>query len=228
MSFQASSPLDAVTIWQLILQRGSYGFFAALMAGLPFADSLLQDRRRRFIDQILLRSRYSQYLSAKILATLCAGMAAVAIPALILLIVCCLLFPVDTQLTLQTSFGFNSLVSPSVVDAGGTLVLPLPGLVLLNLLMLALFGAGYALLGLGCSFIVRNPFVVLGFPFLCYSLGYYILPTSSRLAAWLVSTEAALLPSGVLITLIFQYLAICIVFTIAALLWGKKDQVLFN
>ncbi len=227
MSFQTSSPLDAVTIWQLILQRGLYGFFAALMAGLPFADSLLQDRRHRFIDQILLRSRYRQYLSAKILTTVCAGMTAAAAPALILLIGCCLFFPIDAQRTMQTSFGFNSLVNPSVIDAGGALVLSLPGFVLLSLLMLALFGAVYALLGLGSSFLVRNPFIVLGIPFLGYSLGYFILPTSSRLA-WLISTEAALLPSSILASPILQYLAILTVFAACLLLWGKKERVLFN
>jgi hypothetical protein len=227
MSFQASSPLDAVTIWQLILQRGSYGFFAALMAGLPFADSLLNDRRRRFIDQILLRSRFNQYLSAKILSTLCAGMTAVAAPALILLIGCCLFFPIDTQFTLQTTLGISNLLNPTVIESGSSLSLSLPGFVLLSLLMLALFGAVYALLGLGSSFLVRNPFIVLGIPFLGYSLGYFILPTSSRLA-WLISTEAALLPSSILASPILQYLAILTVFATCLLLWGKKERVLFN
>lgn len=227
MYFQVSSSLDAVTIWQLVLQRGSYGFFAVLMAGLPFADSLLHDRRHRFIDQILLRSRYRQYLSAKILATLCAGMTAVAAPALILLMGCCLFFPIDAQFTLQTTLGISNLLHPSVIEPGSSLSLALPGFVLLSLLMLALFGAVYALLGLGSSFLVRNPFIVLGIPFLGYSLGYFILPTSSRLA-WLISTEAALLPSSTLASPILQYLAILTVFAACLLLWGKKERVLFN
>ena len=58
MEIQPNNVLGAVMTWQNILRRGSYGFFAALMAGLPFADSLLLDRRHHFIDQILLRCRY--------------------------------------------------------------------------------------------------------------------------------------------------------------------------
>jgi hypothetical protein len=224
---QPDNPLDAVKTWQIILQRGSYGFFAALLAGLPFADSLLVDRRHHFIDQILLRSRYHQYLSAKILANLCAGSVAVAGPALMLLIGCCLFFPFDPQLVSVISFGIGDVLDPNVIEPTSNLVLSQPGFILLSLLMLALFGAAYALLGMGSSFIIRNPFIVLGFPFICYSLGYFIIPTSIRLA-WLESTEAALLPSKGLFSPVFQYLAIFILFVVGLILWGRKDRMLLG
>ncbi len=227
MEVQLTSPLGAISIWQAVLQRGSYGFFAALMAGLPFADSLLLDRHNHFIDQILLRCRYRQYLYAKVLANLCAGMAAVAGPALILLIGCCLFFPLDQQFVSEISFGISSVVNPNVIEPGSNLMLSLPGFVSLSLLMLALFGAVYVLLGLGSSFIIRNPFVVLGIPFICYSLGYFIIPTSVRLA-WLGSTEAALLPSSGLLSSALQYLIAAFLFAVCLLLWGKKDRMLLD
>jgi len=225
MGVQPDSSLGAVTIWQEILRRGSYGFFAALMAGLPFADSLLLDRRHHFADQILLRSRYRDYLSAKIAAALCSGMAAVAVPALILLIGCCLFFPFDSQFVSEMSFSIGNVLNPNVIEPGSSLVLSLPGFVSLSLLMLALFGGAYALLGLGSSFIIRNPFVVLGIPFICYSLGYFIIPTSVRLA-WLGSTEAALLPSSGLLSPALQYLAAAIFLGVCLLLWSRKDRIL--
>ena len=44
--------LGAVSLWLIILKQGYYGFFAALMAALPFADSLIIDRRHHFVDQV--------------------------------------------------------------------------------------------------------------------------------------------------------------------------------
>lgn len=227
MEVQSGSPLGAVTLWQEILQRGSYGFFAALMAGLPFADSLLLDRQHHFVEQILLRCRYRQYLYTKVLANLCSGMVAVAAPAMILLIGCRLFFPLNPQFVPEISFGISDILNPNSIEPGSNLVLSLPGFVCLCLLMLALFGAVYALLGLGSSLVIRNPFVVLGIPFICYSLGYFIIPTSIRLA-WLGSTEAALLPSAGLLSPALQYLVVGIIFVACLVLWGRKDRTLLD
>lgn len=227
MEIQPNNVLGAVMTWQNILRRGSYGFFAALMAGLPFADSLLLDRRHHFIDQILLRCRYRQYLFAKILAVLCTGMVAVVVPALILLIGCCLFFPPDLQFVSEMSFGINDVLNPNVIQPGSDLVLSLAGFVSLSMFMLALFGAVYALLGLGSSFVIRNPFIILGIPFIGYSLGYFIIPTSTKLG-WLGSTEAALLPSSGLLSPVLQYLAIVILFAVCRLFWGQKDRMLLD
>lgn len=224
MEFQVASPLSAVTIWQLILQRGYYGFFAALMAGLPFADSLLLDRRHLFINQILLRCRYRDYLSAKTAAVFCSGMAAVAVPALILLIGCCLSFPLNLQPATELPL-VNGDISSSVIEPGVKLAFSFLRDLSLYGIMLALFGGVYALLGLGSSFMIRNPFVVLGFPFICYSLGYFIIPTSVRLA-WLGSTEAALLPSAGLLSPVLQYLAATVLFGACLLLWSRKNRIL--
>lgn len=224
---QSGNPIGAVTLWQEILRRGYYGFFAALMAGLPFADSFLIDRRHHFVDQVLLRCRYRQYLDAKIVASLCTGVVAVAGPALILLIGCCLFFPLNPQLVPEISLGLSEVLNPNVIEPSSNLVLSLPGFIFLCLLQLPLFGAAYALLGLGSSFVIRNPFVVLGIPFIGYSLGYFIIPTSIRLA-WLGSTEAALLPSAGLLSPVIQYMVITLVFVASFVLWGQKDRVLLD
>lgn len=227
MQSQFGSPLGAITAWQLILHRGSYGFFAALMSGLPFADLLLLDRRYHFVDQILLRSRYHQYLYAKTMASLCSGITAVVLPTLILLVGCCLFYPLDPQLVPEINLGISQVINPNIIEPGSNIVLSQPGFVAISLLLLALFGAAYALLGLGSSFVIRNPFVVLGIPFICYSLGYFIIPTSIRLA-WLGSTEAALLPSWGLLSPAIQYMVITILFVACLVFWGQKDRTLSN
>lgn len=225
MQIQQGNPLSAVPLWQEMLKRGSYGFFAAIIAGLPFADSLLSDRRHHFIDQILLRCRYRQYLSAKMFSVLYSGMAAVTAPALILLMGCCLFYPTDQEFVSTMTFGITEFINPGVIEPGFDLVLSPAGYIIISLSMLLLFGAVYALLGLGSSFIIRNPFIVLGIPFIVYSLGYFIIPTSARLN-WMGSTEAALLPSTALISPVFQYLVIAVLFLVCRLLWGRKNQLL--
>ncbi len=224
---QSGATLGAVMLWHQILLRGSYGFFAALMAGLPFADSFLQDSRHHYLNQVLMRSRYSQYIFAKFLATLVSGMAAVFFPALALLVVCCLVFPIDPQFSIGLPIGSFGPVDPTVIEPGSALELSSTFFILLSLTMLSLFGAVYSLVGLGSSYIVKNPFVVLGIPFIVYSLGFFILPTSARLS-WLGSTEAALLPSVGLISPIIQYVSLIFIFLAALLIAGQKDRLLVN
>lgn len=224
--YQKDSPIGAITLWQLILSNGFYGFFAALIAGLPFADSLLTDRRHHYIDQIMLRVRYRQYMTAKILAVMCSGMAAVAGPVLILLVVCGLSFHPDPDFASFTIWRINDTVNFNIINPGTGVVMSAPGLILLGLLLPALFGAVYALLGLGTSFVVRNPNVVLGTPFIVYSVGYFIIHTSMRLS-WLGSSEAALLPSS-LVSAVVQYLFITLIFFAILLLWGQKDRMVLD
>lgn len=222
---QSGASLGALMLWQLILLRGSYGFFAALIAGLPFADSLLQDCRHHYIDQIFMRCRYREYLTAKLLATLISGMAAVVIPALVLLVICCLVFPVDSNFSFALSTGVWGPVSSTVIEPGLTVELTSVPFVLLSLVMLSLFGAVYSLVGLASSFVVKSPFVVLGMPFVIYSLGFFIIPISARLN-WLGSTEAALLPSVGLVSPATQYLSLTLLFMTTLLIAGKRDCLL--
>jgi hypothetical protein len=225
LGMQQTSPLDAVTAWQEILRRGSYGFFAAMMAGLPFADSFLNDQKHHFIEQILLRCRYRPYLLAKVVACMAAGITAVGGPALLLLVACVLIFPFNGNALWEISAGLNSLVNPAVIEAEAGLTMALPVYVLLCVAMLALFGAAYTLIALGTSLVIRNPFVVLGVPFIVYSLGYYIIPTSQHLA-WLGSSEAAILPSVTLVSALLQYLGAVFLFALCLGWGGKKNRVL--
>jgi hypothetical protein len=227
LEIQWDNPLGAVTIWQQILWRGSYGFFAALMVGLPFADSLLADRGHQYLTQILMRCTYKQYLWAKILANLCAGAAAVVLPMLLLLAGCCLAYPLTPYNFPTIPTEIAKILHPNVFKPGAALVFSLPGYLSLCILMATLFGAAYATLGLGISLLVRNAYIVLGFPFICYSLGYYIIPTSKHLF-WLGSTEAALLPVANLLSPFLQYLGIFILSTACWLAFGKKERLLFN
>lgn len=219
--------LGAVSLWLIILKQGYYGFFAALMAALPFADSLIIDRRHHFVDRILMRARYKHYLAAKICSNVCAGMLAVAGPALILLLICLSIFTGDGNYQFEIPLGVQEVLNPMVIEPASVLRMTAPTFVALTTAMLLAFGASYALLGLAASLVIRDPFVVLGAPFVCYSVGYYLIPTS-RILQWLGSTEAALLPSVNLLSAVLQYLAMIIVLGLALWLWGYKEQMLLD
>jgi hypothetical protein len=92
---QAASSVGALTAWQEILSIGYYGFFAAITAGLPFADSLSKDKSEHLLDPILTRTSYARYLRAKSLAVALSGAAAVLLPVGLMLGICSLIYPAE-------------------------------------------------------------------------------------------------------------------------------------
>lgn len=227
MNVQAGSSLGPVLTWQMILVHGRFGYFAALMAALPFADSLITDTKHHFLDQILMRSRFRDYLTAKILAVAGSGLVAVLAPVLLLLLACILLIPSAEAPVPALSWGGNVMLNNGMVPSGNLLINSLAGYAIISLLMAACFGSFYSLLGLAVSAWVRNPFVVLAFPFLLYCVGSYVLPASSRLS-WLGSTGAALLPSDTLISAVVQYLVITVFSLAFILVFARKERLILR
>lgn len=218
-----SDPLGAITIWQEILQRGYYGFFACVMAVLPFADSLSVDKNERVINHFLLRTEYKKFMQAKILTVVLSGVAAVVMPAFILLVICILSYPANPVPIPTLSFSIGEIMSGNVISPGNILDLTSFGYWALCFLFLILFGASYAILAMGISLQTKNTLIVSGVPFLCYSFGYYFIPSSRRLN-WLISTEAALIPQRNLLSAAVQIIGICLFFCISILLFGNKER----
>lgn len=215
------SPLGALTIWQLILLRGYYGFFAALMAALPFADSFSREKREGLLTSILLRADYRSYLFAKFLAIALSGIAAVLLPALLLLAVCLIAYPSGPIQLPDLCFylPLNRNLIPAAACSN-----PVPGsYLLLSLVFLGLFGSTYAALAMAASLVSKHSTPVFATPILLYAFGYYILPASIRLN-WLISTEAALIPAGNLFAALVQYLVAVLLTGFAWLAFGKKER----
>lgn len=216
--------LGAITVWQEVLKRGYYGFFACLMAVLPFADSLSIEKSQRFINYFLTRVKYSKYIRAKFVAVAVSGAVAVALPAIFLLVVCVLLFPASPIQVPTLSFDVVEMLPGHVISPGTVWenISPLAYLALC-ILSLILFGVLYAVLAMGISFQTKNSLIVFGFPFLCYSFGYYFIP-SSRILHKFISTEAVLIPAGNLVSAAAQCLAVGLFFGVSVLFFGKKER----
>jgi ABC-type transport system involved in multi-copper enzyme maturation permease subunit len=205
----------------LILQRGYYGFFAALISALPFADSFSQEKKEGILDSLLVRADYGRYLAAKILAVACSGFIAVLLPAILLLIFCLLRYPALPLDLPEVCFSvpLNRNLIPAA--ACGNLA---PNIyAALCILFLGLFGSMYASLAMATSFISKNSIVVFGVTVLIYGFGFYIIPTSIRLN-WLVSTEAALIPSANLFSPLIQYLTAALLLGFSWLAFGGKER----
>ncbi len=222
-SSQEFSPVGAFTAWQEILYAGYYGFFAAATAVLPFADSLSRDKNEHILDSILVRTSYGRYLRAKTAAVLLSGAAAVLLPAVMLLGFCYLIYPAEPNHVLGIYFNFSEIYTRYLIQPGLHLNPSLGSYAALSLLFLGLFGAAYALLGMGISFLTRSSVIALGIPFMCYSFGYYGIPTSRHLN-WMRSTEAVLTPEGNLLSPILQLSLIALFFLLSSRLFGKKEQ----
>ena len=215
--------LGAITIWQEILKRGYYGFFACVMAVLPFADSLSIEKNERFINYFLTRVNYPKYIRTKFVAVAVSGAVAVVLPAILLLIACALLFPADPVQIPALSFDVAEVLPGHAISPNTVWEINSFGYFILCLLSLFFFGMIYAMLAMSISLHTKNSLLVFGFPFLYYSFGYYFIPASRHLH-WLVSSEAVLLPEGNLAAPLIQCLVIVIFFIINLLSFGKKEQ----
>jgi len=218
-----ANPLSAINVWQEILRRGYYGFFACVTAVLPFADSLSVEKKEQMLNHILMRSGYKKYVWAKFKAVALSGLLAVVLPAVVLLVICLLIYPAEPLHIPTLSFNFMDIL-PGGVISPGNLIDPSPlGYVLLCFLFLGVFGASYAIFAMGVSFLTKHSLLVFGIPFLYYSFGYYIIPTSRRLS-WLISTETTLIPAGNLSAALIQYCLLCLCWAVSFLLFGKKER----
>ncbi len=223
----ADSPLNAYNLWLMLPDFGYYVYLAPLLAALPYADSLLTDRKQGFLRHVSLRCSYRRYLSAKALANAAAGAAAVALPLLLLLCVTLLVAPAQVSGTQYFSRVYNAT---QPVDALGFLYNSQPLLYAFYIIFLgALFGAVYASLGLAVSTLFSNPYLVLAAPFAFFNVASYLTVSSIHLAV-LGQPAAALqpytFPSSTTLQIAGQHLAL-ILFAVACLsIFGRKTRLL--
>jgi hypothetical protein len=146
----------------LNLRYGDFGFLAALLATLPFADSFLDDLNQGFLRQIVQRVPYRKYKTAKIIAVALTGGLSLVL-AVLLIFLAGLVGATDWN---ATTF-ISSFIDQSSMPKGplGSLYAANPIYYLFYLLASAFgFGAGQALLGLAFSTVIHNRYVVLAMP----------------------------------------------------------------
>jgi hypothetical protein len=156
---QAMHPVNRLL---LNLSYGEFGFLAALLATLPFADSFLDDLNQGFLRQIVQRVPYRKYKTAKIMVVALAGGLSLVL-AMLVVFSAGLVGATDWESRAYFSGYANPLTEP--FGPLGSLYTANPIFYLFYLLASAFgFGATQALMGLAFSTIIQNRYVVLAMP----------------------------------------------------------------
>lgn len=155
---------DAI-IWA---QGNIIALLVPLIAVLPYADSLVEDRVSGFLRFVLIRVSYRYYLFAKFAVCWLSGGVATALPMLCFFVFVLLLYP----------RGLLPLSLARVVPTGplSGLYATAPDLYIFFLVALAfVFGGVYAILGLAVATLTDNRYVVVVIPFLLYHVANFVL-----------------------------------------------------
>ena len=200
-----------------------------LIAAFPFADSFVIDKKQGFLFQVLSRATYGSYARIKTVVNALTGGIAAVFPLMILYF----LTSVFTKAPLNhPEIDAASLrpTSPFLYDLYSTQ----PDLFILLLLMVVfIFGASLATLGLSVSCAINNRFVALGAPLFLYN-GLEFFATRTRLIPNLfIPSRALFLPmnenqsihsaAGCLTVFVLPGLFLLISFTIFAI-FGKRSN----
>ncbi len=177
-------PIHPVNLLMNVLSYTPFPLVAALLATLPFADSLLDDRNHGFLRQVALRVPYRKYQAAKLLAVGLAGGCAISFSILLMQVLLIVIGPVGF---LAQGYVSNSTLAPAEPWGPlGWLYSANPYAYLLFLLATAfLFGFVYALLGLAISAVIHNRYVALATPLVFFQAFTYLEERSLHiLPAW--------------------------------------------
>jgi hypothetical protein len=214
----------------LNLQYGEFGFLAALLATLPFADSFLDDLNQGFLRQIVQRVPYRKYKTAKILAVALAGGASLVL-AVLLIFAAGLVGATDWESVTYFS-GYLPRPSEPMGSLGG-LYTANPIFYLLYLLASAFgFGAAQALMGLAFSTIIHNRYVVLAMPLVIVQILDFLqtralhVTSALNLLNGLLPFEASSFrsPDYTLGTQLAQFGVVFAVSTVAFLVLARKER----
>jgi hypothetical protein len=145
----------------LNLSYGEFGFLAALLTTLPFADSFLDDINQGFLRLIIQRTPYHKYLNAKVLVVGLTGGFSLLLAVLIIFLAG-LSKPGNWNTTQFFSGSANAIMPPGPF---GSLYMVDPLFYLIYLLVSAFgFGVVYALMGLAISSVIHNRYITLAAP----------------------------------------------------------------
>lgn len=222
-------PMNPVNLLMNVSFYTPFSLLAALLATLPFADSLLEDRNQGFLRYIALRTPYRMYLAAKVLAVGLVGGIVVSGSFLLMQALLILIGPVD--FSTHSFFSNSTLVTNSPSGPLGWLYTTSPFAYLGFLLITTFaFGGTYALLGLAVSALVHNRYIVLAAPLVFFQAFAYLEERSLRIPpAW--NPTYTLFPFEAiegfnLAHLVAQFVLLLLVTSACLLIFARRERML--
>ena len=172
--------------WYYIYLQSYYTYLIPLLVCLPFADSLVLDRKEGFIRAILARSKYGAYAWAKVFANGLAGAVAVSLP----LALSYVLLSISNKNPLNNP-ALNVFYMRPQEGFLGMLFREHPDMFFLVIIAAVIvMGFLWATLGLSVSLVIKNRYVAIGFPFLFSGILQYFVERTRRLPWYLAPTES--------------------------------------
>ena len=172
--------------WYYIYLQSYYTYLIPLLVCLPFADSLVLDRKEGFIRAILARSKYGAYAWAKVISNGLAGALAVSLP----LALSYVLLSISNKNPLNNP-ALNVFYMRPQEGFLGMLFREHPDMFFLVIIAAVIvMGFLWATLGLSVSLVIKNRYVAIGFPFLFSGILQYFVERTRRLPWYLAPTES--------------------------------------
>lgn len=172
--------------WYYIYLQSYYTYLIPLLVCLPFADSMVLDRKEGFIRAILSHSKYGAYAWAKVFANGLAGALAVSLPLALSYVLLSisnknpLNNPALNVFYMRPQEGFLGLLFREHPDT----------FFLVIIAAVIVMGFLWATLGLSVSLVIKNRYVAMGFPFLFSGILQYFVERARRLPWYLAPTES--------------------------------------
>ncbi len=224
-----------VDVWYIAYSQSFYYLMLPLIACIPFADTMANDRKQGYLERLVVRERYRNVLSAKFFANAIAGALASALPLLFLY-----LFLTLTNENPLNHPALNSIEGrPYEIAELVRVFKNLPDLFIFVVSgAVFIIGALLASLGMAFTLLINHRFVALSVPFLLSNLLQYF-SNRARLLPWYLAPSEILLkpnfsPSHAFETtneipyLLILPAALLLTSIALVLLCGKRQQVLEN
>ena len=151
--------VDMTFFWENLIFLSGFSRISAVLPGLPFAYSLLEERNSGFLRIDIYRESSGRYIRRKLLYVIVSGMIVIIVPYLLINIpIMAVTHPTDPETC-------HSIIREKVWGKilfiwGGKLYLILQGMIF------ALYGALWALIVLAVTLFVRNKYIAFVIPFI--------------------------------------------------------------
>lgn len=216
-------------LWYFVYYYSHFPYLLPLIASLPFAETLAQDREEGFIRYVTFRATYRQYIAAKIIVNM-------LITALVIFVPMVLLFLFAKMVAPPSLYPINAW-QPTIVGRPWGFLMPLfesnpDGFIALIVLLAIVMGILYSTLGMAVAFIYPNRYATWGIPLGLFLASHFISGKTHMLGTrWspltaLYANANYIGPEPTVSSLLLHPATVLAIVTFIAMTFGRRSHVL--
>ena len=216
-------------LWYFVYYYSHFPYLLPLIAALPFAETLAQDREEGFIRYVTFRTTYRQYIAAKFIVNAMITALAVFLPMLLLFLFARMVAPPNL-------YPIN-LWQPTIVGRPWGFLMSLfesnpDGFIALIALLSIVMGILYSTLGMAVAFIYSNRYATWGIPLGLFLASHFISGKTHMLGSrWspltaLYANANYIGPEPTVSSLLLHPAAVLVLVAIIMMVFGRRSHVL--